>query len=57
MVVEKPNYLEYFLNAVDHEIIVDQIQSEQSSRFYKKRNRNIIIKVQDEVLLKPNFNG
>ena len=22
----KPNYLEYFLNAVDHEIIVDQIQ-------------------------------
>ena len=51
----KPNYLEYFLNAVDHEIIVDQIQSEQSSRFYKKRNRNIIIKVQDEILLKPNF--
>ena len=47
--------MEYFLNAVDHEIIVDQIQSEQSSRFYKKRNRNIIIKVQDEVLLKPNF--
>ena len=32
----RPKYLEYFLNAKDHTIIVDQIQSEQSSRFYKK---------------------
>ncbi|MFZ2538171.1 MAG: NDP-hexose 2,3-dehydratase family protein [Oscillospiraceae bacterium] len=45
----KPAYLDYFINADRHTIIVDQIQSEQSSRFYKKRNRNIIIKV-DEVI-------
>lgn len=45
----KPPYLEYFLNASCHEIVVDQIQSEQSSRFYKKRNRNIIIRVEEEI--------
>ncbi len=44
-----PNYLEYFLNTDKYEIIVDQIQSEQSSRFYKKRNRNIIILVDEDV--------
>lgn len=47
----KPLYLEYFLNAEKYNIIVDQIQSEQASRFYKKRNRNIIIEVDDEVFV------
>ena len=36
----KPKYLEYFLDNNNHKIIVDQIQSEQSSRFFKKRNNN-----------------
>ena len=44
-----PSYLEYFLGARNHRIIVDQVQSEQSSRFYKKRNRNIIILVDGDV--------
>ncbi len=44
-----PAYLEYFSNKHDYEIIVDQIQSEQSSRFLGKRNRNIIIIVDDEI--------
>ncbi len=44
-----PAYLEYFVSRRKHEIIVDQIQSEQSSRFLGKRNRNIIILVEDEV--------
>lgn len=48
-----PPYLEYFLNAEKYEIVVDQIQSEQSSRFYKKRNRNILIRVEDELPLLP----
>ena len=53
---KKPNYLDYFMDASNYEIIVDQIQSEQSSRFYKKRNRNIIIKVNDEdIILEKNF--
>ncbi len=42
---KQPPYLEYFLNARKNHIVVDQIQSEQSSRFYKKRNRNIIVEV------------
>ena len=41
----KPLYLEYFIHANEYEILADQIQSEQSSRFYGKRNRNMIIKV------------
>ena len=41
----KPGYLEYFLDTKQHIIIVDQIQSEQSSRFVKKRNRNIMLLV------------
>ena len=45
----KPPYLEYFLNADKHTILVDQIQSEQSSRFYKKRNRNIVLLVKEDV--------
>ena len=49
----KPPYLEYFLHASQYEIVVDQIQSEQSSRFYKKRNRNIIIRVEEELPLLP----
>lgn len=46
---KKPAYLEYFLNASKYRILVDQIQSEQSSRFYKKRNRNIIIEVDEKI--------
>ncbi|HAW15557.1 MAG: NDP-hexose 2,3-dehydratase family protein [Clostridiales bacterium] len=42
-----PSYLDYFNNTSNYQIIVDQIQSEQSSRFYKKRNRNIIINIGD----------
>lgn len=49
----KPAYLDYFKNADKYEIIVDQIQSEQSTRFYKKRNRNIIIKIDEEIDILP----
>lgn len=46
-----PAYLDYFVQRGRYTVIVDQIQSEQSSRFYKKRNRNIIIYVDDDVEL------
>lgn len=46
---KKPLYLEYFINADKYEILADQIQSEQSSRFLGKRNRNMIIKVNEDV--------
>ena len=44
-----PAYLEYFSNKSKYEIIADQIQSEQSSRFLGKRNRNIVIVVDDDI--------
>ena len=43
-----PLYFEYFESSSKYKIIYDQIQSEQASRFYKKRNRNIIIIVDEE---------
>lgn len=50
---KKPVYLDFFLNVRPENIIVDQIQSEQSSRFLGKRNRNIIIMVDEEVEVLP----
>ncbi|WP_249029420.1 NDP-hexose 2,3-dehydratase family protein [Tannockella kyphosi] len=52
---KKPDYLDFFINANEYQIIADQIQSEQSSRFYKKRNRNMIIKVTGDVEVLPRF--
>lgn len=50
---KKTAYLDYFLNAKPENIIVDQIQSEQSSRFLGKRNRNIIITVDEDIEILP----
>jgi len=50
-----PTYFSYFENAHEHEILFDQIQSEQASRFYKKRNRNIIICISEDIEIHPNF--
>ena len=52
---KQPPYLEYFLHAERYEIVFDQLQSEQSSRFYKKRNRNLMIRVQEDVPVLPDF--
>lgn len=45
----KSAYLEYFRNAKPEQIILDQLQSEQGARFLKKRNRNIIVKIQESI--------
>lgn len=50
-----PDYFRYFENSKAYTIIFDQVQSEQGTRFYKKRNRNIMIRVDDEIEVKPNF--
>ncbi|MCM1253113.1 MAG: NDP-hexose 2,3-dehydratase family protein [Clostridium sp.] len=47
-----PAFLEYFLDMPARNVLVDQIQSEQSSRFLGKRNRNVILTV-DEQLEEP----
>ncbi len=50
-----PAYLEYFVNAKPNQVLLDQLQSEQGARFLKKRNRNIIIKIEEELNLLDNF--
>lgn len=50
-----PAYFDYFENSNKYRIIYDQVQSEQAARFYKKRNRNMIMLVEDELPLLPNF--
>ena len=52
---KKPAYLEYFQNAKPDQIILDQLQSEQGARFLRKRNRNIIIRVDEDVAVGEDF--
>lgn len=52
---KSPHYLDYFVNAKPENIILDQLQSEQGARFMRKRNRNIIIKVDEDVPLLEDF--
>ena len=49
-----PDYLEYFLSNKKN-IVIDQLQSEQGARFLHKRNRNIIILVEEDVEHNDNF--
>lgn len=52
---KSPNYLEYFINTKSENIILDQLQSEQGARFMRKRNRNIIIKVDEDIPVLEDF--
>lgn len=51
----KPLYLDYFVNAHPNQILLDQLQSEQGARFLRKRNRNIIIKVNGDLPVYDDF--
>ena len=50
-----PTYFEYFDNSDKYYVIYDQIQSEQSARFYKKRNRNMVMMIDEDIEVFPNF--
>jgi len=50
-----PLYLEYFNGEKKVNILLDQLQSEQGARFLKKRNRNIIIEVYDDINVYDDF--
>ena len=52
---KKPLYLEHFQKAKPNQILLDQLQSEQGARFLRKRNRNIIIKIDEEIPVYDNF--
>jgi oxidase EvaA len=45
-----PSYLEYFLDSDKATVLIDQLQSEQGARFLRKRNRNMIVQVENEEL-------
>lgn len=51
----KPLYLDYFQHVSPTNVLLDQLQSEQGSRFLRKRNRNIIIRVEDDIPIYDNF--
>lgn len=46
---KSPAYLDLFENVDKKNVIVDQIESEQGTRFLAKRNRNIIIYVDEDI--------
>ena len=50
-----PTYFELFEKSAEHQVLYDQIQSEQASRFYHKRNRNMIMYVDEDIEIYPNF--
>ena len=52
-----PHYLEYFqaIKNGKHTVLLDQLQSEQGARFLRKRNRNIIIRVDEDVQALDDF--
>ncbi|MCM4157124.1 NDP-hexose 2,3-dehydratase family protein [Gramella sp. AN32] len=50
-----PAYLNFFREAKKEQVLLDQLQSEQGARFLKKRNRNIIIKVEEDIEILENF--
>ncbi|MCG3178525.1 MAG: hypothetical protein BIFFINMI_00853 [Phycisphaerae bacterium] len=50
-----PHYLEYFLDRSRGRVLVDSLQSEQGSRFFRKLNRNIVVETTEEVAVREDF--
>lgn len=50
-----PTYLEYFVERGKAKVLIDQLQTEQGGRFLRKRNRNIVIEVSEEVPVHEDF--
>ncbi|WP_166354544.1 NDP-hexose 2,3-dehydratase family protein [Phytoactinopolyspora limicola] len=48
-------YLEYFVDARRHRVITDVLQSEQGAWFLGKRNRNVVVEVDDPLEPLPGF--
>lgn len=49
-----PAYLEFFQQKRG-KVLIDQLQSEQGARFFRKRNRNIIIEIEEDVEVFEDF--
>ena len=50
-----PAYLDYFIDSSKSEVLIDQLQTEQGGRFLRKRNRNIVVRIKEDIELLPDF--
>ena len=50
-----PLYLEYFIDRTRSRFIVDTLQTEQNSRFLGKRNRNMVVQVDEDFPIDEHF--
>ncbi|RKY32719.1 MAG: hypothetical protein DRP74_01905 [Candidatus Omnitrophota bacterium] len=50
-----PAYLAYFLDRRNSRFLVDLLQTEQGGRFLKKRNRNMIVEIDQDIDLLDDF--
>jgi len=48
---KRPLYLEYFNGEKPVKFLLDQLQSEQGARFLKKRNRNVIVEIDENEMI------
>jgi len=51
----RPPYIEYFIDRKGSRVLVDQLQSEQGAFFLRKRNRNMIVRVEGDVAPHADF--
>ncbi len=52
---KRPVFLEFFNGEKPVRILTDQLQTEQGGRFFRKRNRNIVIEVDEDIELPDDF--
>ena len=52
---KRPTFLEFFNGEKKVKILSDHLQTEQGGRFYQKRNRNIVIEIDEDIDLPDEF--
>jgi oxidase EvaA len=52
---KRPTFLEFFNGEKKVKILTDHLQTEQGGRFYQKRNRNIVIEINEDIELPEEF--
>ena len=52
---KRPAFLEYFNGEKTVKILTDHLQTEQGGRFYQKRNRNMVIEINEDINLPDEF--
>lgn len=52
---KRPTFLEYFNGEKPMRVLSDNLQTEQGGRFYQKRNRNIVIEIDEDITIPDEF--